>query len=260
MIAVIFIIAAIIYGSNHWIRVSEISVDLKVPEAFKGYRMVQITDLHCKQFGHDQQGLLKKVRLLKPDCIMVTGDLLNNNGDSIASMLQFTAKLFRIAPVYFVEGNHDYWNDDYEVFIKGLKQQGVIVLENQSLPLVRGGETVRIAGVMDPFTHRDDLPKALQACSPEETTILLSHSPVLFERAAAKGVDLTLAGHYHGGQIRIPLIGAIYAPGDGFFPRYDSGLYQKGECYMYLSRGLGYTGIFHFRFLNRPELSLIILK
>ncbi|MEA1960097.1 MAG: metallophosphoesterase [Bacillota bacterium] len=250
----------IIYGSNHWIRVTQTVVDIGAGEAFDGYRIVHITDLHAKEFGEGQKELLSKVKDLEPDCIAVTGDMLDRSGDNIEDSMQFMNDLTGIAPVYFVEGNHEVWHPQFEDFIKGLREQSVCILNNQSVLLEKNGEILRMAGVQDPFTDRDDLPLALRDCDSNKTTILLAHAPEIFGEAEECGVDLMLAGHYHGGQIRFPFVGAVYAPGGHLFPEYDSGLYQKGNTYMYLSRGLGYTGICQFRYLNRPELALIILQ
>lgn len=261
MVALVLSFFSIIYLSNNWLRVSEniVNVD-NLPDKFREYRIVHLCDLHAVEFGENQENLLSKVRQARPDIIAFTGDLADHSGNDINKLISFMNNLQEIAPVYFVQGNHDYWYKQYSVLITRMKDTGITILDNRSLLLTKEDSQLILAGVDDPFTGHDDLDMALKGVKAEDMTILLSHTPDLFNEAAGKGVDLVLAGHYHGGQIRLPFVRALYAPGHKFFPKYDSGLYQQGKAFMYLSRGLGHTGILNFRFFNRPEISVIILK
>lgn len=257
----IFAILIIIYLSNHWIRISETKVRLEnLQTNFKGYRIVHLCDLHAVQFGDKQEKLLNNVKCCNPDIIVFTGDLVDSNKNDPEEVLPLMQNLNDIAPVYFVNGNHEYYYKDYNILIEGLKKIGVLVLDNRSIILRKNKSEITLAGVNDPFTGHDDIDKALANVDRYNPLILLAHAPEIFDLASQKGVNLVLSGHYHGGQIRLPFAGAVYAPGRKFFPEYDSGLYEKNGSYMYLSRGLGYTGIFPFRFLNRPEVAVIILS
>lgn len=255
-------LGVIIIGSNAWIKINSVYLQIpSLPGSFDGLRIVHISDTHNNPWIPAER-LCDKVRRERPDVIVFTGDLLdgrNGANEEKEQALDLIRGLVDIAPVYFVGGNHDYWIADWERFFQEIEVQGGQVLDNEALALVRADEMIHIAGVSDPYTGHDDLARSLAGIPEQDFTLLLSHSPQLFESAAILGVDLIVAGHYHGGQIRIPFMRAIYAPGGGFFPRYDSGLYQQGESFMYLSRGLGYTGRLPFRFWNRPEVVSIEL-
>ncbi len=228
----IVIIGIIIVGSDAWIRVNIVYLQSSsLPRTFDGVRIVHLSDTHNNPWISGDR-LCDQVRMERPDMIVFTGDLLDGGPGVIEERKRALALidgLADIAPVYFVSGNHDYWIRDWDRFFREIEARGAQVLDNKAISLVQGGQEIYIAGVSDPFTGRDDLAGALEGIPKQEFSVLLSHSPQLFETAASLGTDLVLTGHYHGGQIRIPFMRAIYAPGGGFFPRYDSGLYQQGE-------------------------------
>ena len=194
-----------------------------LPDAFDGYRIAQVSDLHNAEFGDGNQRLLDMLREAEPDMIAITGDLIDSRKTNIAVALAFAEEAVRIAPCYYVSGNHEARVPEYRELKAGLEAAGVTVLEDASF------------------------------------TILLSHRPELFDTYAAHEMDLVLTGHAHGGQFRLPLIGGLIAPNQGLFPKYDDGLYSEGNTNMIVSRGLG-NSIIPFRFNNRPEVVLIELK
>ena len=239
-----------------------------LPDAFDGYRIAQVSDLHNAEFGDENQRLLDMLREAEPDMIAITGDLIDSRKTNIAVALAFAEEAVRIAPCYYVSGNHEARVPEYRELKAGLEAAGVTVLDDARVEIEISGKSITIIGVNDPSFLADYLTsdaavmdRKLSELSSEDAsfTILLSHRPELFDTYAAHDMDLVLTGHAHGGQFRLPLIGGLIAPNQGLFPKYDDGLYSEGNTNMIVSRGLG-NSIIPFRFNNRPEVVLIELK
>lgn len=239
-----------------------------LPDAFDGYRIAQVSDLHNAEFGDGNQRLLDMLREAEPDMIAITGDLIDSRKTNIAVALAFAEESVRIAPCYYVSGNHEARVPEYRELKAGLEAAGVTVLDDARVEIEISGKSITIIGVNDPSFLADYLTsdaavmdRKLSELSSEDAgfTILLSHRPELFDTYAAHDMDLVLTGHAHGGQFRLPLIGGLIAPNQGLFPKYDDGLYSDGNTNMIVSRGLG-NSIIPFRFNNRPEVVLIELK
>lgn len=239
-----------------------------LPDAFDGYRIAQVSDLHNAEFGDGNQRLLDMLREAEPEMIAITGDLIDARKTNIAVALAFAEEAVRIAPCYYVSGNHETRVPEYREFKAGLEAAGVTVLDDARVEIEISGKSITIIGVNDPSFLADYLTsdaavmdRKLSELSSEDAgfTILLSHRPELFDTYAAHDMDLVLTGHAHGGQFRLPLIGGLIAPNQGLFPKYDDGLYSEGNTNMIVSRGLG-NSIIPFRFNNRPEVVLIELK
>lgn len=239
-----------------------------LPDAFDGYRIAQVSDLHNAEFGDGNQRLLDMLREAEPDMIAITGDLIDSRKTNIAVALAFAEEAVRIAPCYYVSGNHEARVPEYRELKAGLEAAGVTVLDDARVEIEISGKSITIIGVNDPSFLADYLTsdaavmdRKLSVLSSEDAgfTILFSHRPELFDTYAAHDMDLVLTGHAHGGQFRLPLIGGLIAPNQGLFPKYDDGLYSEGNTNMIVSRGLG-NSIIPFRFNNRPEVVLIELK
>lgn len=239
-----------------------------LPDAFDGYRIAQVSDLHNAEFGGGNQRLLDMLREAEPDMIAITGDLIDSRKTNIAVALAFAEEAVRIAPCYYVSGNHEARVPEYRELKAGLEAAGVTVLDDARVEIEISGKSITIIGVNDPSFLADYLTsdaavmdRKLSELSSEDAsfTILLSHRPELFDTYVAHNMDLVLTGHAHGGQFRLPLIGGLIAPNQGLFPKYDDGLYSEGNTNMIVSRGLG-NSIIPFRFNNRPEVVLIELK
>ena len=239
-----------------------------LPDAFDGYRIAQVSDLHNAEFGDRNQRLLEMLREAEPDMIAITGDLIDSRKTNIAVALAFAEEAVKFAPCYYVSGNHEARVSEYQDLKTGLEAAGVTVLDDAQVKIEVSGESITVIGVNDPSFHADYLTsdaavmdRKLSELSSEDAsfTILLSHRPELFDTYAAHEMDLVLTGHAHGGQFRLPLIGGLIAPNQGLFPKYDDGLYSEGNTNMIVSRGLG-NSIIPFRFNNRPEVVLIELK
>ncbi len=256
---------------NTALMVSTISISSShIPAAFSGFRIAQISDLHNVEFGKNNAELLKLLSESRPDIIVITGDLIDANHTDVGIALGFAQESVRIAPTYYVTGNHEAASPQYDALQDWLEDAGVIVLEDEAISLERGGETIALLGLADPdFTVKGDMfgevpamvSTKLKNLIDDESgyTILLSHRPELFETYVDGGIDLVFSGHVHGGQFRLPFIGGLVAPNQGLFPKYDAGLYTDGGTSMVVSRGIG-NSIIPFRFNNRPEIVLVELN
>ena len=256
----------------------------ELPDAFDGYRIAHISDLHNAELGDSNEKLLSMLREAEPDIIAITGDLIDSRNTNIEVALAFAEEAMKIAPCYYVTGNHEARVSEYDELKAGLEAAGVVVLENERTEIELSGEAITILGVDDPSFNTDYLfgdsasvvSNTLAEISTEDDgfVVLLSHRPELFDTYVACGMDLTLSGHAHGGQFRLPFVGGLVAPNQGLFPKYDSGLYTEGSTNMVVSRGIGNSilplnmvvsrgignSILPFRFNNRPEVILIELE
>jgi uncharacterized protein len=230
-----------------------------LPSSFDGFTILHISDLHEREYGPKQQELVALIGKERFDAVAMTGDMVRGNHPILTQALDVVAGIKKIAPerpIYFVSGNHDWRLERGNEFERMMEDAGVQVLSNRAEPLERGQDRIWMVGVDDPVTGRDRLSLALTRTEQQAPRLLLSHSPHPFKKAAAKGVDLMLCGHTHGGQVRLPLLGAPYVPAMGFFPRYDYGLYRLGNSTLVVNGGLGESGV-SLRFNIRPEVSLI---
>lgn len=268
-ILVLFIIAAaagaFLWGSNNWIQTSEYTISSdKLPAAFDGRKIVQVSDLHNAEFGENQKSLISKVEDAEPDVIFITGDLVDSNRYDLDTALVLIDALVEMADVYFVTGNHEVATNRIDEIAEALIERGVIYLDNESAVWEIDGETVQIAGIHDPLINPYVDPSDYSYGAIEEAgltdgfSMLLAHRPELISAYAGSGIDAVFSGHAHGGQVRIPGIGGIFAPGQGWFPRMTEGIFENGDTQLVLSRGLGNSG-FPFRILNRPEIVSITL-
>ena len=268
---IFFILLIWTVWSNKALMVSTISISSShIPAAFSGFRIAQVSDLHNSEFGKNNTELLKLLSENRPDIIAITGDLIDANHTDVGIALGFAQESVRIAPTYYVTGNHEAASPQYDTLKAGLEEAGVIVLEDEAVSLERNGETITLLGLGDPdFTVNGDMFGETSAMVSTKLknlddgeggyTILLSHRPELFETYVNCGIDLVFAGHAHGGQFRLPFIGGLVAPNQGLFPQYDAGLYTDGSTSMVVSRGIG-NSIIPFRINNRPEIVLVELN
>lgn len=256
---------------NTALTVNRITVrSARIPAGFDGFRIAQVSDLHDAEFGEDNEKLLALLAECEPDIIVITGDLIDANRTDIDQSLDFAEGAAEIAPMYYVTGNHEGAIMEYWILREGLTAAGINVLTDRACRLSRGGDTLLLAGLDDPnFATSEDIAEGFPAMIEKKLahitegydgyTVLLAHRPEYIGSYAAGGADLVLSGHAHGGQIRLPFIGGLAAPGQGLFPKYDAGLYTVGGTDMIVSRGLG-NSIFPLRINNRPEIVLITLE
>lgn len=271
MLRVFGVILILIAALIAWAAIDSRNIDVTrftvsgAPEAFSGFKIVQISDLHNAEFGTDNQKLIDILKSEAPDAIVITGDLIDARRTNTEIAESFARRCMEIADCYYVPGNHEARLDStYDAFESALIADGVNVLRNGSVRIRKEMDAIRIIGVDDPaFAKASDaitnLDAALEALSSDDFTILLAHRPELIDEYSKWGIDLVLSGHAHGGQIRLPGIGGLYAPGQGFFPRYTSGSYTVGDTEMIVSRGIG-NSAFPLRVNDRPEIVIVTLK
>ena len=241
----------------------------KLPQSFDGYRIAHVSDLHNAEMGKDNEKLLTILRDADPDMIAITGDLIDSRSTNVEIALNFIREAVKIAPCYYVTGNHEARVNEYGELKAGMEAAGVTVLEDVKTKISMEGETITLIGVNDPSYQTDYLfgdSETVMNTKLEDLhtgndgfTLLLSHRPELFDTYVDQDVDLVLSGHAHGGQFRLPFIGGLVAPNQGLFPEYDAGIYTEGNTNMLVSRGVG-NSILPFRINNRPEVILIELQ
>ena len=255
--------AAWVIWSNVTVELHHITVQSsRLPAAFDGAKIAHISDLHNASFGEDNRTLLQLLRQSQPDIIAITGDLIDSRRTDVETAARFIEQAVQIAPVYYVTGNHESRIPQaFSQLEERMTAAGAHLLRSQSLYWERAGEKVQLIGLDDLsfLAQESQLGDHLRALQDEDCyQILLSHRPELFDVYAAAGVDLSLTGHAHGGQFRIPFVGGVFAPAQGLFPKYDAGLYRQGQSAMVVSRGIGQS-IIPVRLNNRPEIVLVEL-
>ena len=274
---ILTVVAAILFALIAWIIWGNTALELntytisssKLPQSFDGYRIAHVSDLHNAEMGKNNEKLLIMLRDADPDMIAITGDLVDSRNTDIEVALQFVREAVKIAPCYYVTGNHEARISEYDELKEAMEAADVTVLEDAQTEISLTGEFITLIGVNDPSYQTDYLfgdSETVMNTKLEELhtendgfTILLSHRPELFDTYADHDIDLILSGHAHGGQFRLPFVGGLVAPNQGFFPEYDAGLYSMNHTNMIVSRGIG-NSILPFRFNNRPEVIIIELE
>ena len=235
-----------------------------LPPAFDGLRIVELADLHGRVFGRGSRRLLAAVRRAEPDLICIDGDLFDEHTD-LAMLPPLLRGLCAIAPVYYVTGNHEWRVPGLRGILAQMRACGVTVLQDDWRVLRRGEDALIVAGTDDPCGPAErktpaELIADIRAEAGEAAfLLLLTHRNDQLPQWSALGVQAVLAGHCHGGVVRLPFVGGLFGTDRRLFPAWDAGLYRQGETAMYVSRGLGYTNV-HFRLFNRPEVAVIVLR
>ncbi|MGG2466898.1 metallophosphoesterase [Paraclostridium bifermentans] len=253
----------------------------KIPKEFNNFKIVQVSDLHNKTFGKNNEKLLKKIHEEEPDIVVITGDLVEGDKNNFHVSLNFLDELTKSYEVYHIIGNHEQkslikkYKKEYELYFKEFSKKSIINLENEKVVVNKENSSINIFGLIIPlekypyffknFKNRkegldkDFIKESLGEINKNEYNVMLAHTPFFFEDYSAYGVDLVLSGHVHGGIIRLPLLGGLLSPNREFFPKYDFGNYKKDDTTMILSKGLGGSKVL-IRFNCRPEIVSITLK
>ncbi len=257
----------------------------KIPKEFDGFRIIQLSDLHNCVYGREADSLIHFAKINKPDIIVITGDSYDSRRRQYFDSLDIIKRLTDITDVYYITGNHEELSPDIkEIFVKKIATYGVKILNWTREKITRNNASIYINGMPDfslYVTENGWLQKAIDKNlnaeetkemknsfsekadefsenKPEGFHILLSHRPEMYSVYSKNNYDLVLCGHAHGGQFIIPPLGAIYSPGQGFFPKYSQGAHDFGNTTMIVSRGLGNSS-FPLRINNRPEIVIIEL-
>lgn len=294
IVIVMFIISWIIYD-NETLKVTKYHQYLgNLPKEFDGFNIVQISDLHNRNFGENQSYMINKIKKLNPDIVVFTGDLIDyhrfdmdvksNNMGSI-ELIKGLRNLK--IPMYMVYGNHEtkflpHPNNHY--FIQTIQSLGVKILNSDICKIYKDDKYINLLGIQDPYMfvsektkgegrkndytdlnlkHGELLDNALMKLQKDldkdKTNVLICHRPELLNIYSKYSLDLVLTGHAHGGQFRIPFIGGLYSPHQGKFPKYTSGIHKQNNTNLIISRGIGNSS-FPIRLNNRPEIVLVSLK
>lgn len=227
--------------------------------ALEGFTVLQITDLHL--YPLTQPALIKKTVImaneLKPDLVVLTGDYVWQDLEAIHELAPILSGLNARYGVFSTLGNHDYWLDA-DVITAAMESAGLPVLINQGHSIQHGNGSIYLAGLDDGWSGNPDLNATLDGAASNEPIVLLCHEPDLADQYALDGrIDLQLSGHSHGGQIRLPGIGALILPYLG--RKYDLGLYKVNDMQLYTNRGLGVISE-PVRFNCPPEISQFVLN
>lgn len=275
LLLVLFIFISLsIYKSNSTFKVTKYDVVSPfIPNSFSGFKIAQISDLHTKSYGKNNEKLFEKIDAEKPDIVVITGDTISKNTTDYTDAMKFLKKLSSNYPTYFIYGNHERLHalgvgkDVIEdPFITQLGKTDVSILENKTVSILRKGSKINISGLGEDlffYEHKSKstrLPvKEFLGEKADVYTILLAHNPLYWDQYIEWGANLTLSGHVHGGVWRLPIVGGIFSPEVGLFPKYQKGVYEDGDNRLIVSTGLGNSGI-SFRLFNQPELVIITLK
>lgn len=226
-------------------------------------RIVMVSDLHSAPFGEDQGELVRAIKKEEPDVVVFIGDMCDNWEKHELAEDVFRA-ITPLYPCYYVTGNHEYWTGRSAEIVALFEQYDLTVLSGTSDVLPVNGQSINICGITDADaqfytengrTTEQQLEALAATLSDDMFTILLAHRPEFFETYAQYDYDLVLSGHTHGGQIRIPgLINGVYAPNQGWFPKYAGGRYEGNGTVMIVGRGLANNGGAVPRIFNPPEL------
>lgn len=269
MIILFFFLIFYLYFENTQLEVRNYKISgKKIPNDFNDYKIVQISDFHNTTSEKLRNSLINEIKNQKPNSIVLTGDLIDSRRTNIDAAIHFIKKIKDIAPIYFVSGNHEARIQNYHELKTKLANEDVILLNNKLETIRNHSSNINLLGIDDPgFKHKGsaDVSTIIKNTindieyNKEIYTILLLHRPEMFDIYVKEKMDLVLTGHAHGGQIRLPFAGGIFAPRQGLFPKYTSGAFHKNHTTMIVSRGIG-NSIFPFRINNRPELVVVTLQ
>jgi predicted MPP superfamily phosphohydrolase len=251
--------------SATWVRPRVVEREVAIPglpHALDGYRVAQISDVHCGSYTPAERVAewADRVSALEPDLIAVTGDLITSGSAHVDAVARALGRLRARDGVYACMGNHDYFTDP-ERLVRALEANGLTVLRNRGVTVEakdHAGARLHVAGADDTWTGRADVARSLADRPAGVPALLLAHDPNLFPDAAARGVELTLSGHTHGGQLAVPGLARRLTLAR-LITRFPAGLYQAGAATLYVSRGAGTTGP-PVRLGARAELTILTLR
>jgi len=275
----IFVCIGFSFWQNNSLQTSYYTYSCKdIPSSFDGYCIVQISDLHNKNFGKQPNRLIEEIQVLTPDMIVITGDIIDSNHTNIETAIAFLEEAVKIAPCYYITGNHELWLEEAvrSDLMEKISNTGTVILNDEAIDITIKTDTNTTSGdsndnktsVPESFTLvglddgsllSDTLHTLTKDNDKSQFILLLAHEPQNMMLYSKENVDLILSGHAHGGQVRLPFVGGLVAPDQGFLPDYTEGLHEENGVSMIISRGIG-NSVVPVRVFNRPEIICIDLK
>ena len=275
----IFVCIGFSFWQNNSLQTSYYTYTCKdIPSSFDGYCIVQISDLHNKNFGKQPNRLIEEIQVLTPDMIVITGDIIDSNHTNIETAIAFLEEAVKIAPCYYITGNHELWLEKSvrTDLMERISKTGAIILDDKSIDITiktdanttsgdsndnktSVSESFTLVGLDDGSLLSDTLHTLTKDNDKSQFILLLAHEPQNMMLYSKENVDLILSGHAHGGQVRLPFVGGLVAPDQGFLPDYTEGLHEENGVSMIISRGIG-NSVVPVRVFNRPEIICIDLK
>lgn len=228
----------------------------RLPKKLDGFKIIHLSDIHHSpftSFAHIAR-TVKIANRLRPDMFVLTGDYVSHETSYIKPVADLMGELKSEFGTYACLGNHDHWTDP-DLVVKSFRQAGVKMLVNEGIRFEAHGASFWVAGVDDHMVGKTDLPAALKGSFPDEMKLLLAHNPIIFRRSVRAGIDLTLSGHTHGGQVRVRdaqkrLIRRR---------KLSNGLHHRKDSQIYITRGIG-TVVLPVRYQCPPEITLLELR
>lgn len=268
----LFALTSWFFYENYTLETTEYDIHSgNLPKEFDGYKICHLSDLHNRSFGYKNKNIIRRVKKLKPDIVVMTGDMVSRQDYNFRGFYSLAKAMAKEYPTYYIIGNHelDLTDNQLSELFSVLRGYGIQVLLNDKVSIERKNEFIDLYGMYcglhfykdekgnyrypKPFTH-NDLRMLIGEKNKDRFTVLLAHNPLFLDVYAKWKADVVLCGHMHGGALRLGRLGGIFAPGKRLFPKYYQGMHKKGKTEMVLSRGLG-----SLRLFNRPEIVLIRL-
>ena len=246
-------VAAEVYREVHTTRlVTETTVTDKLAGEL---RIVQLSDIHVRDDHAQLASIVTQVREAEPHLIVIAGDTLNTRNETLDPLKELFSRLAELGiPMYAVLGNHDHWSKELPQLIELYARHGVKLIDNEHEVITGEFGSFTLVGAGDAYTDHAHLDQALKG-APGGFRFLLTHSPEILPQLEKADIDYAVCGHTHGGQVAMPFIGALYVPGQGFFPKYSRGRYQAGKAVLYIDSGIGVSGM-NVRFLAQSQIVL----
>lgn len=249
----------------------------KIPEEFNGFKIVQLSDFHSQGYRNTTEDIISKVKDINPDIIIMTGDMVSWDMEDIEEAKILIKSLAESYTIYYIDGNHEHLAEilrqsRYASFIEFMQELGVTTIKNDYVEIYKGDKSINLYGINLPLDgatglyvnkyqlEKNYVEKTLPEADGEKFNILLAHTPIFIKQYSQWGSDFVLAGHMHGGIIRIPFTNiGLLSPGRAILPRYASGKFKVDDTTMIVNRGIG-TSSFNLRLFNNPEITIITLK
>ncbi len=268
----IFCIGTIIYNHN-LIEVRHYNIKSeKIGESFNNYKIVQLSDLHNRKFGEDNERVIKYIDNENPNIVVFTGDMVTREEEKYDNFISLAKRISEKYETYYILGNHEQGLKSIELknlLFRVKNETNVSVINNTFVEIKREEESINLYGLWYSKKYYTDLQnkrltkevieKYIGKVDQSKFNMMITHNPLNFESYVDAGLDLTFTGHVHGGIIRLPYVGGVFSPQLTLFPKYDLGLYEKDNKYMIVNAGLGYGGL-KIRMFNPHEISVVTLN